>query len=59
MKERIDFGNMTSEEIRLKQMELSNHYESLTKISIDILEELDLLEEEYDNATRELNKRGI
>jgi hypothetical protein len=56
---KIDFASMTSEEIRMKQLEISNHHESLKKIATEILEQLDLLEKEFDNGTKELNKRNI
>jgi len=57
--EKIEWGNLTSEEIRLKQLDISNSYESLKQVGLDILTELDLLEEEYNNSEKELNKRGI
>lgn len=57
MKKNINWKNLTSEEIKLRQLELENHYEALKNLTIEILEEMDIIEVEYNEANKELSKR--
>jgi hypothetical protein len=54
----IDWKQFTSEEINLKKIDLNNTYQMLHNMCIDMLKRMDEIEEEYNNADKELENRG-
>jgi hypothetical protein len=53
-----DWTNMSNTEIRMKMQTMEMEYESVkNKISV-LIDELDRLDNEYEQAKKELNKRS-
>jgi hypothetical protein len=58
-KSNIEWDKMTVDEINVKLLNIKFTYESISKMSFDLLEKLELLENEHDKGMEELNRRKI
>jgi len=58
-KKTIDWTAFTTEEINLKKIELNNTYQNLRKLSLDVIEQMERIEIEFNEANKELNNRGF
>ena len=54
----IDWKNMSNANIRDKMVSMSNEYEYIKNKINELFSKLDLLDNEYNNAKKELNRRS-
>lgn len=54
----IDWKNMSNANIRDKMTSMSNEYEYIKNKINELISKLDLLDNEYNNAKKELNRRS-
>lgn len=54
----IDWKNMSNANIRDKMVSMSNEYEYIKNKINELISKLDLLDNEYNNAKKELNRRS-
>ena len=52
-----DWNNVSNVDIRNKMLSMSNEYESIKNEINKLIEKLDILDNEYINAQKELDKR--
>lgn len=52
-----DWSNVSNIDIRNKMLSMSNEYESIKNEINKLIEKLDILDNEYINAQKELDKR--
>lgn len=52
-----DWSNVSNVDIRNKMLSMSNEYESIKNEINKLIEKLDILDNEYINAQKELDKR--
>jgi hypothetical protein len=53
----IDWSNMSNADIRNKMTSMSNEYEAIKNEINNLIGKLDILDNEYINAQKELDKR--
>lgn len=53
-----DWKNMSNAEIRIKMKSMTLEYDAIKQKINNLINELDRLDNEYNNANKELNKRS-